>query len=194
MVDDGDCQGPLDPILTDDVRVKVGYQLAGVGNSPSRACFCSMFGEDRVAGRDALTANVRRHVPNPGRNQSISLDHGAPTSVVARPQKSQKVGGVSFVIPVLCLLPVLGPARHSLASWFPSSEAARPVMKSPPVAEEFLAVCLPRINRRASKSQTSSRGKGRNAAVPFLAYKRKPELRSPRLHLNTSGTGHRLSP
>src|SRR5262249_21376482 len=68
--------------------------------------------------------------------------------------RSRKKSAEILLVPVLDLVLVLGPGRHSLASWFPSSEAARLVTKSPPVAEEFLSP--PKINRPGWKSQMSS--------------------------------------
>ena len=92
VVDHGDGEGLLDPVLADDVLVQVGDQFArGWGASPGGSCF-------RRAGRRSRRrprrsgADVGDSGRWPAATRALPSIIG-PASAAVRPQKSQRIGG-----------------------------------------------------------------------------------------------------
>ena len=95
VVDDGDGQRLLHPLLADDVLVQVGDQLLGVGSFSSSDILPLMLGEEAVAGLDAVAADVRdRPAREPAGTSALPSIIG-PASALFRPQKSQSTGAVA---------------------------------------------------------------------------------------------------
>ena len=107
MVDDGDGQRLLHPLLADDVVVQVGDQLAGRGQLLELDILPLVLVEEAVADLDAVRRRCARSAgPRPTGTRALPSIIG-PASAVVRPQKSQSTGaagdGLSSVVSRLSL-------------------------------------------------------------------------------------------